>query len=217
MAAPKLEWRTFLEETTGNYLGAPGWSIGCRFNRNDHKTYFVSTNTKTGEINPHKSVDDAKAWCQAREDKAWAAHPAREFTDTEILDAMEKHGIRIALTGGDGSPYEAYCESIYDGPKAATQRQAICALILKIGEKPATPAELATEPKPDREMTLREFEEKCKKYDLNAILDYEDERPANVWLSGHTGTRLDIYDKTLSEALVKCLAAIEKHKAENPY
>jgi hypothetical protein len=53
------------------------------------------------------TLDDAKAWCQAREDAAWAkAHPEPPapppMTDTEILDSIDSLGLTFHKASSPG-------------------------------------------------------------------------------------------------------------------
>jgi hypothetical protein len=210
MDAPKLVWKYFAGTNTEGFLYTSNWRIKAKFDWSETRSTFIAESSQDGSGGSFSTVDDAKAWCQAREDEAWAAaNPVKEYSDTEILDFIDME-CKVP------SPKEYvgfnFGRSNYDG-SIKNVRDAVSAFLR---ERP-TPAEPASEPVPDREMTLREFEKTIEANGLIATFGYgTGNRSANVWERNKSGTKTDIFADTLSEALAKCLAAIAKHKAENP-
>ena len=212
MAAAKLVWKYFESLYSKGFLYSGDWNISAELSKQNHDPICVVKNSQETISSEHPNMESAKAWCQAREDEAWAAaNPPRKFTDTEILDCIE--GNVQCYHNAEATHW--ICKKTFGGTKeyhGKTRREAVSAYLR--ANSPTTPAEPPSEPRPDREMTLREFEKECIANRLSVEFNSNSsDRTANIWPFAQGYSETDTYAPTLSEALTKCLAAIHARKA----
>lgn len=225
-SAPKLEWIRYVNSDGNSRYGAtlPGSiayhyrivgeyaSDTIRFN------VFDATGKQDELIQPGLStVDEAKDFCQAQEDEAWAAaNPPREFSDTEILDALE--GELSCYRSNHGSGWVVVASGSVTQYHGKSRREAVTAYLrATTPATPATPAEPEAEPATDyfvgNEMPLRSLEKLILKNELTLtfMCDRAPSKRVNIWCEDPLDDRkiIDFYGDTIAEPLSKCLAAIE--------